>query len=508
MVGYTGCVMRITIFAGFFLLCGVMVVLSFFGVVYAHGDEEHDTLPSEVSVCHSLSEGERRACYISICEDIPVANVNEPHSDICAEDIIDAAMVGSGPKFANAVLADLVGNSWFSFDEYVLAQRIGTALLNYGVTGSSFLQCSSDFRYGCYYGFFTGAMSTYADSPVETAIAVCDSIPDVSLRGNCYHIMGHMFMKHSEHDITPALSLCDSLQDQFQSDCWDGVFMENIHYALAMDIVFDETDILAPCRQIGDQYRPLCYGNHGSYILQSFNRYDFDFADPAGVCLGAEGYVAVCEHSVQDAASGAHSHHTHSVVRMDEGYSRGSMNDGEMLHHQKSRSWFQRLIDFVVGLFAWGGEESVDDDVIAAQVRTEKVVADAAAARARQASLGTVSHSFPDGVVPADVVYAVTIVYADGVYTPDVVHIRKGERVLWVNEDQVFWPAANLHPTHKQYPGSNIMKCGTDERVMLFDACEAMGPGAVYSFVFNEVGEWKFHDHINPRATGVVVVGE
>ena len=79
---------------------------------------------------------------------------------------------------------------------------------------------------------------------------------------------------------------------------------------------------------------------------------------------------------------------------------------------------------------------------------------------------------------------------------------------MWVNEEQVFWPAANLHPTHKQYPGSGIIKCATDERAMLFDACEAMGTGAVYAFRFNEEGEWKYHDHINPQATGVVLVSE
>ena len=483
---------------------------SFVGMVRAHGDEEHDTLSSEVNICHSLSEGERGACYVSLCEDIPVANVNEPHSDICAEDIIDAAMIGSGPKFANAVLADLVGNSWFSFDEYVLAQRIGTALLGYGVTGSSFLQCSSDFRYGCYYGFFTGAMSTYADSSVETAIAICDSVPDVSLREECYHIMGHMFVKHSEHNLTPALSLCDSLNDQFRSDCWDGVFMENIHYALATDIVFDETDILAPCSQIDDRYRPLCYGNHGPYILQLFSRPRFAFSDSAEVCLGAEGYVVVCEHSVQDAVSGAHSHHTHSVVRMNEGYLGGGADAGEMMYHQESRSWFQRLIDFIVGLFIGGGKEDVEGGVVASEI----AVRDPSVVRVHQEHVTAMdgahhlSRSFADGVVPAGVVSAATIVYADGVYTPDMVHIRKGERVLWVNEGSVFWPAANLHPTHKQYPGSNIMKCGTDERSMLFDACEAMGPGAAYSFVFDEVGEWKFHDHINPRATGVVIVEE
>lgn len=91
---------------------------------------------------------------------------------------------------------------------------------------------------------------------------------------------------------------------------------------------------------------------------------------------------------------------------------------------------------------------------------------------------------------------------------PSAVSVRAGERVLWVNEDQVFWPAANLHPTHRQYPGSDIVKCDTDERSMIFDACEAMGRGAAYAFTFRTAGQWQFHDHINPQATGTVIVLE
>ena len=72
----------------------------------------------------------------------------------------------------------------------------------------------------------------------------------------------------------------------------------------------------------------------------------------------------------------------------------------------------------------------------------------------------------------------------------------------------MFWPASNLHPTHTVYPGSNITKCDTSDRTRLFDACEAMGPDARYSFIFTEVGEWRFHDHINPQATGTIIVSQ
>ena len=101
-----------------------------------------------------------------------------------------------------------------------------------------------------------------------------------------------------------------------------------------------------------------------------------------------------------------------------------------------------------------------------------------------------------------------TIRYIDGEYIPDTVHISVGGSVTWINESQVFWPASNLHPTHRAYPGSDISKCNTEERESLFDACEAKGTNETYTFKFNEPGQWRFHDHINPQATGTVVVLE
>ena len=116
------------------------------------------------------------------------------------------------------------------------------------------------------------------------------------------------------------------------------------------------------------------------------------------------------------------------------------------------------------------------------------------------------SQVFTDGTLPEDTEDITVITYKDGRYEPDTVHISIGDRVLWINESDIFWPATDIHPTHKQYPGSNIIKCSSDERALIFDACDALGPGADYSFTFNQVGEWQYHDHIDPRAVGTVVV--
>ena len=92
-------------------------------------------------------------------------------------------------------------------------------------------------------------------------------------------------------------------------------------------------------------------------------------------------------------------------------------------------------------------------------------------------------------------------------FNPQTVTINNGDTVTWVNLDtSSHWPASASHPTHTVYPGSGIQKCGTAEQPNIFDACKELGPEETYSFTFNEVGEWNYHDHKNPSLFGKIVV--
>ncbi len=90
---------------------------------------------------------------------------------------------------------------------------------------------------------------------------------------------------------------------------------------------------------------------------------------------------------------------------------------------------------------------------------------------------------------------ATEIRYMDDGFSPAVVEVSVGSIVTFVNDSsRDFWPASDLHPTHKSYPGSSIGKCGTEEADSIFDACGGIAPGGSYSFTFDEVGEWNYHD--------------
>lgn len=95
---------------------------------------------------------------------------------------------------------------------------------------------------------------------------------------------------------------------------------------------------------------------------------------------------------------------------------------------------------------------------------------------------------------------------ADG-FNPDVLVLSAGNTVNFVNTYSVHsWPASAVHPTHRAYPGSDINKCNSVERSSIFDACTRLERGESYSFIFNERGSWKYHDHLNPTHTGTIVV--
>lgn len=103
----------------------------------------------------------------------------------------------------------------------------------------------------------------------------------------------------------------------------------------------------------------------------------------------------------------------------------------------------------------------------------------------------------PTEEMPQEVVGdpAVTIVRTSAGYEPNEVTIKKGDIILWTNEsDEYHWPASDLHPTHGVYPE--------------FDPLKPIAPGDEWKFQFNQVGEWKFHDHIRANKIGTITVTE
>jgi len=88
-----------------------------------------------------------------------------------------------------------------------------------------------------------------------------------------------------------------------------------------------------------------------------------------------------------------------------------------------------------------------------------------------------------------------SIVLTPDGYEPAEISIKVGDKIVFSASDDygnVHWPASNVHPTHEIYSE--------------FDPLSPIEPDATWGFVFGNVGEWRFHDHITPYHTGVITV--
>lgn len=78
-------------------------------------------------------------------------------------------------------------------------------------------------------------------------------------------------------------------------------------------------------------------------------------------------------------------------------------------------------------------------------------------------------------------------------FNPTPLTVKKGDIVVFRNDGtNLSWPASAPHPQHTNYPG--------------FDALRGLEPGESWSFKFDNVGSWNYHDHLHPNMFGTVVV--
>lgn len=106
----------------------------------------------------------------------------------------------------------------------------------------------------------------------------------------------------------------------------------------------------------------------------------------------------------------------------------------------------------------------------------------------------------PVAVVPAAVVTETAIPTiqetvvekTDAGFAPNSVTIKKGTAVKFVNKSAApMWVASAPHPTHTDYPE--------------FDQ---KANGDIFTFTFDKVGSWKYHNHSPFSSGGVVIVTE
>ena len=85
-----------------------------------------------------------------------------------------------------------------------------------------------------------------------------------------------------------------------------------------------------------------------------------------------------------------------------------------------------------------------------------------------------------------------TVWIIDGNFTPSVLTVGVGDKVTWVNKDDVKRRvASDPHPTSTKLP----------ELVS-----NDLAPNDQFSFSFTNSGEWGYHDYLNPIKKGRIIV--
>ncbi len=88
---------------------------------------------------------------------------------------------------------------------------------------------------------------------------------------------------------------------------------------------------------------------------------------------------------------------------------------------------------------------------------------------------------------------AYTITLTEEGFQPAKISIHRGDTVLFkTTRKELFWPASNLHPTHELYSE--------------FDPKRPIDSKDTWSFTFEKVGTWGFHDHLFPYFRGEIKV--
>jgi plastocyanin len=99
------------------------------------------------------------------------------------------------------------------------------------------------------------------------------------------------------------------------------------------------------------------------------------------------------------------------------------------------------------------------------------------------------------GTTKGGIVAELAVTYTDSGYSPKTITVKKGTAVTFTNNSSMgMWTASAVHPTHQVLPG--------------FDAKKSVSKGGTYTYTFEKVGTWQYHNHVKATDTGTVIVTE
>ena len=164
---------------------------------------------------------------------------------------------------------------------YFLALRIGDHL--YETRGLAGLAGCVGHKAACYHGLIGRAITDRGRPMAAVARAACAEVTNG--RGeylSCIHAIGHGLAAAHNFNLTPALAVCDELDQPEQEPCGDGVFMEYLFSAPSSSA--RTNDPWYPCTAVPQRYGAACARRQASVM-----RFKLGLPTPAiaSACLAA-----------------------------------------------------------------------------------------------------------------------------------------------------------------------------------------------------------------------------
>ncbi|HEX9415970.1 MAG TPA: hypothetical protein VF895_04620 [Gaiellaceae bacterium] len=433
-----------------------------------------------------------------------------------------------GPHASLGVLGSLeqTGQIDPAFDTHQLAHLVGqTTAQSFGANKRAFNLCPQTFNYGCVHGFFIYVLGHTA-TPSKAASVICNSanpggplVPTFS----CWHGVGHGVMMARGNDLQASLAVCNTLGSPSAADgCWQGVFMENVNAEMrhqARPGVFSKTQPLRPCTRVQTAYRLECFINQAGWLAYLAGD---DISKMARYCLAAPSpYVSICAQSIGLMVTNP-SWQVEFVPRTKGSFEQiawslctrfpARLQKDCVLGGVDNLANFDQLDVTRSNVFCalTGRAQSTCFREIGVNLARRTASADEARARCTGSHRSDCVAGVTQGRLPVKPITvpktrtqtqsnsstqkaSATVHMTSSGFSPRVLQIKEGQTVAFVNDSgQGYWPASDPHPIHTDYPG--------------FDALNTVEPGGSWSFTFDRVGRWGYHNHLLPETKGTIVV--
>lgn len=153
------------------------------------------------------------------------------------------------------------------------------------------------------------------------------------------------------------------------------------------------------------------------------------------------------------------------------------------------------VILVLLGIVVWSktsqAPAQIDETTATSKGTTNTTKTTAPKTNTTTGTIAPKTNTNPGNVTPQ--LPTVQVSYTDQGFMPSSLEVRQGQTVKFMNvSTRGMWVASLPHPSHTLYPTFDQKIEGTR--------------GEFYEFTFTKSGTWKYHNHVDPSKTGIIIV--